>query len=428
MKPTKPITNLKTSLMLKLSNKTTELIHSFEYKNRSRKSKTDFIRTRKMPFEEAILFMIESLKCSTQSALRRFFDKLGKEQTMKQQSFSDVRQKINVSAFVELFKLSADVITQERNAKWNGYRVYAIDGSKITLPADKGLLSYYGGLGGGGISATAQGSVLYDVINDIVIAANIEPMSVDERTLAKAHIDECAKMFPDEKKLLILDRGYPSFEIMEKMESNDLFYLMRVRKKFNLDIDAQTTPDGYVELRKGGKTLRVRVIKLKLENGTEETLVTNIRDKRLGKAAFKKLYFMRWPVETKYDIVKNKIQVENFSSRTIEGVQQDFFAAMYLVNVAAAAAYDAQAEIDAARDGKDNKYKYKPNINELIGVLKDHLVIALTHTDQRKQAEAVMRIIDKISDAVVPIRLNRSVNRRSCTRKSKFHHNKKANC
>ncbi len=41
------------------------------------------------------------------------------------------------------------------------------------------------------------------------------------------------------------------------------------------------------------------------------TRPTNITDKRLGKKDSKKLYFMRWSIETKYGIIKKKLQLEN---------------------------------------------------------------------------------------------------------------------
>ena len=170
------------------------------------------------------------------------------------------------------------------------------------------------------------------------------------------------------------------------------------------------------------------VIKFALDSGEIETLITNIKDKRLGKKAFKKLYFMRWPVEIKYDVVKNKLHLENFSTRTVEGIQQDFFAAMCLTNFVAAAAIDAQNDIEEKRKNKDNKYRYTANINELIGVLKDRLVLALIQDSADKQVAMIQSIVDEIQRYVVPIRPKRSTQRRASPRKSKFHHNQKANC
>jgi hypothetical protein len=417
----------RTSLIEIIVNLTKTKICSNVFKDLSRKKETDFTRKRKMIFEEVILFMLLSLKCSTQSALRRFFTAIGKTVIMKQQSFSEARAKIKVSAFIELFKLTAAAMVEHCRLTWHGYRILAIDGSKITLPSDEDIRDYYHSLGKAGSAPTAQASILYDVQNDIVIDAQIEPLSVDERTLAKEHIDNCKELLPDEKKLIIFDRGYPSFDLIEKLTNNEFHFVMRVKSKFNKDIDAQTTPDGYVWLEKDAKRIHIRVVKFQLDNGEIETLITNIEDRRLGKNAFKNLYFMRWPVETKYDTVKNKLQIENFSSRTVEGIQQDFFAAMYLTNVVAAAAIDAEAEIHATRMEKNNKYQYHANINELIGVLKDRLVLAITEKSSSKQAEAIQNIIDEIKLYVAPKRNNRSIARKP-PRKAKFHHNHKVNC
>jgi hypothetical protein len=379
-----------------------------------------------MPFEDLILYMLQSLKGSTQSALRRFFTQLAKPVTMKQQSLSEARQKLTVWAFWDLFMLTAKAMTEYCTKKWHNYRVYAIDGSKITLPTDLGHGEYFGVLGKDGTAPTAQDSVLYDVLNDIVADAAIEPMSFCERRLAMNHLDVFDDIAQDDKKLIIFDRGYPSFELIDELESRGLFYVMRVKRKFNLDIDAQTNTSGYVWLEQNGNRIHVRVIKFKLDrsrqslldSGETETLITNIKDARLGKNAFKKLYFMRWPVETKYDIVKNKLQLENFNTRTVEGIQQDFFAHMYLANFAASCAIDVCEEITEARSDKNNKYQYKANMNELIGVLKDRLVFALAEDCPNKQSALIQVILDEIKGYVIPIRPERSTPRDSAPRKA----------
>ncbi|CAM4430781.1 IS4 family transposase [Paenibacillus alkaliterrae] len=413
-----------TELLIK---RTSELIYSVCFKEASRKRPTDFTRDRKMPFEEVILFMLLSFKCSTQSALRRFFTALCKPVFMKQQSFSEARAKIKVEAFIQLFNLTVEVMRTNCRRTWHGYRLLAVDGSKIALPADKNLLKHFGGTGRHASSPTAQGSIAYDVLNDIVMDALLAPLSTDERTLAKQHLDKCKAMDPREKKLFVFDRGYASFELIDSLVQNGFQFVMRVREKFNLAIDAQTRPDGFVWLEKNGKRIRVRVIKFKLDSGETETLITGL-DKRMGTRAFKQLYFLRWPVETKYDLVKNKLQMENFTSRTVEGIGQDFYATLYLANTVAATAFDAQAEIDETRKDKENQYDYQTNRNELIGILKDRFILAVIQEDQGKSAAMIQCIIDEVARSVVPKRLGRSIPRNPSPRKSKFHHNRKVNC
>jgi hypothetical protein len=186
--------------------------------------------------------------------------------------------------------------------------------------------------------------------------------------------------------------------------------------------------DGYVWLEKDGKRIHVRVIKFELDSAETETLITNITDKRLGKKAFKKLYFMRWPIETKYGVIKKKLQLENFSARSVEGVQQEFFASMYLANFVASAAFDVQSDIEDSRKGKANKYEYKANLNELIGILKDRVILAIAESSPAKQSELMNGILDEAKRFVVPIRTDRTVPRNANPRTSDFHHNQKVNC
>jgi hypothetical protein len=203
---------------------------------------------------------------------------------------------------------------------------------------------------------------------------------------------------------------------------------MRIKTKFSTAIDAQTKSDGYVFLEKGGERIHVRVIKFLLDSGEMEMLVTNITDKRLGKKAFKKLYFKRWPIEVKYGVIKDKLQVENFSSLSVDGVQQEFFAAMYMANLVSATAFDVQSEIAEARADKANKYDYKVNLNELIGILKDNLVTAVFESCPFKRANIMNSIRSEAKRYVTAIRPDRSVARNRNPRSVRFHHNCKANC
>lgn len=414
-------------IFLKIMTLTDELIHSTEFKRRVRTKENYFTRKRKMPFEELMLYILNSYDCSIQCGLRRFFSILHKKLPMKQQSFSEARKKIKASAFIETFKLSVDVLSKSCQSTWHGFLVCAIDGTKIALSQDKVLLKHYGGTGANASSPTAQGSIMYDILNNTVYDALIEPLSTDERTLAIKHIKTVLDRVSGRRILVIFDRGYPSFELITMLEGLGIKYLMRVKTKFNNDIDAQKEPDGYVRLRKDNEFLDVRVIKFTLDSGELETLITNVDDGRLGVNAFKKLYFMRWSIETKYDVVKNKLELENFTSRTVEGVKQDFYAIMYLTNVAAAAAHDAQPKVDAARGGKSNKYEYRININELIGILKDRFVSVLFIKQDKERTKVIKDILNEIASNVVPVRPNRSVKRNPNPRKTKFHHNQRSN-
>lgn len=258
--------------------------------------------------------------------------------------------------------------------------------------------------------------------------ALIEPMSVDERTLALQHINNLDKSVRFRKELVIMDRGYPSFDLIHALCDENVKFVMRVKRAFNTDIDCQSKSDGFVTLHKNGyPDVKVRVIKLELPSGEIETLVTNVWNKKLKTEDFKRLYFLRWPVETKFDEVKNKLEIENFTGLSVKAIRQDFYATMYLSNIAAAAWWEAQSKVEEEREGKDNKYRYAVNVNHEIGVLKERLIYAFiseNSDDTRKEVEKILLLLAK---CVCPVKPNRSVIRNKSPRKSKFHFNSRSN-
>ena len=130
----------------RLGEKLSGKIFSNKFKEIARKRPKDFTRSRGMEFEELILHILTSLKCSTVASLRRFFISIGLSLYITQQSYSEARYKIRVEAFTELFDLTATIMLENTTNSWHDYRILAIDGSKIALPTDKKLLAHFGGL------------------------------------------------------------------------------------------------------------------------------------------------------------------------------------------------------------------------------------------------------------------------------------------
>lgn len=405
------------------------IIHSKDFLEKSKANPMDFTRNRKMPFTMLIKFMLTRGRGSTQNALEQFFDKLCEDTYMTQQAFSEARLKVKDYAFSTLFYATAKLPYTGYYETWRGYRVLAIDGSKIALPDIDLLGRIYGTMGADSSSPTAQASICYDVLNKVVVDALIKPLTSDERTLALQHINNLDKSIRLKKELVIMDRGYPSFDLIHELRQENISFVMRVRRGFNNDIDAQVKADGVVFLHKDGyPDLKVRIIKFKLPCGDIETLITNLWQRNLETEDFKKLYFMRWPVETKFDEVKNKLELENFTGCSDLAIRQDFYATMYLTNIAAAAWWEAQAIVDKEREGKSNKYQYAVNVNHEIGVLKDRLIYALSFDDPTDISIEVESIIRSLAKRVCPIKPNRSPVRNKSPRKSKFHFNCRSNC
>jgi len=384
-----------------------------------------------MGFRKLTYFILSMIKESSQNALERYFSMNGEDIWISQQAFSEARQKIKWESFREMFDFTVTEYYRNNDiVRWNGYRVHAIDGSKISLPNDKPLLKYFGSMGSGGETPTAQGAMLYDILNDLVIDALIEPMSTGEQAQAWTHINHLQRIetFEEWREVIIFDRGYASRELIQGLLSRKIHYLMRVRTKFSTAIDALAIGDHFIELEYGKEKLPVRVIKFPLSSGEIETLVTSLIDTHYEESDFKELYFKRWPIETKYNALKQKFEIENFSGRLVDNIRQDFYAAMVLTNIAADFFWAAQAEVEDEQEKKDNKYRYQVNVNHEIGVLKDHLIKAILEEDGKRRGAMFDKVIELLKRRLIPIRPDRSLPRTRFPRKAKFHHNHKSNC
>lgn len=170
--------------------------------------------------------------------------------------------------------------------------------------------------------------------------------------------------------LLLFDRWYPSKKFIAHTINAGSFFVMCAREKWNLDIDRIKT-QGNVVLRHDGQEFSVRVLKVLLPSGETETLLTNLEPQKLPICDAADLYFKRWGIETAYDLLKSKLQLENFSGRTEISVFQDFYATVYLAGLAAACAKEADVLI-ADRDAEKNlKYCRKSSHNRTIFKLRN---------------------------------------------------------
>ena len=405
-------------------------IKSQKFLNSSRVRPQYFTRNRKMPFVKLVIFMLNVAKSSIQTRLDDFFENITSEDiSMSHQSFSEARQKIKYAAFPELFAYGVEVIYEGYYKTWHGYRLSAIDGTKIQLPDDQKLRTRFGAMGPDNSAATGQGSALYDVLNNVLIDVRLVPLRIGERTLALRHLKTLHNLTSFDKEAVIYDRGYASFELVETHKRYGISFVMRVKQGFNTTIDQLPKGDHEMVLQKHGHdSIHVRVLKFDLSSGETETLITDIFDNNLDIEDFKKLYFMRWPIETKYDEIKNKLQVENFSGLTTKAVMQDFYITMFLSNAIAVASWEAQSAIDEQREDKDNKYDYHVNVNHAIGVFRDRFIRAMLEENPQKRAKEVNRILTLLAKNPVPTRPDRSVPRNKSPRKAKFRHNRKSNC
>jgi IS4 transposase len=78
----------------------------------------------------------------------------------------------------------------------------------------------------------------------------------------------------------------------------------------------------------------VRFVRVKLSTNKDEILATSWLHKQQNTTDFfSEIYHLRWGVETRYALLKTRLELENFSGKTVTSVLQDFYATLYLTSL-----------------------------------------------------------------------------------------------
>lgn len=353
--------------------------------DRSRRRRGAFTRNcGKLPYWTVMKLLLKDSKRTVSACLDEFFREsgpgCGAPASCSQQAFSKARSGISHSIFRECFERMLDFLCSADSLSFHtrfmglwGLQVIAIDGSKIPLPNRRALLEEFGGFGKGASSPTASASVAFDVLNERVIDAQLGPISAGEHTLAIRHMENIKSRARTDLlyTIFVFDRGYASKKMISYIEDTmHARYLFRLRSKFNGDIDALPAPeeqDGIADYAFSLYGRKVRVLKFYLSGGELETLITN--ETGLDGGMFRRLYFLRWPVEENYRLIKEKIGLTDFRGYSGNSVMQEFWISMLLANLSLAIKKEADGIIDCTINQKGNRHRYMANKNELVGCL-----------------------------------------------------------
>jgi len=352
------------------------------------------------------------MKKTTSLELIKFNEMIGNEDVeISKQAFSKAREKIKPVAFKELIHTATaePFLYSEEVPRLNGYRIFAIDGTTLEVEPTEENVEYFG-LWSQTNACRARGSIMCEVFSEVVIDAKISSLKVGERESAKEHI-EYLSQHAQGKELIIFDRGYPGKELISILFDKKIKFLMRLQKSFNAEIDNSKQRDFYVEMKYLKKIYPLRVIKFMLDSGEEEMLITNLEPLEFATEDFKDLYFLRWSIETKYNLLKNCLLIEHFTGKTKVSIEQDFYAAIYLANMAAFAKMESDSIIMKQDSSKSLKYKRKTNQQVLIGILKDKLILMLLCNNKKKREKMFQSIMRQVVRYKTDIRPGRHFKR-----------------
>lgn len=402
------------------------IITSDDFLSHHRQSEKDFTRERILPFPRMIFFLTNLIKGSIQDELDYFFKAIYDEDVatrkITKSAFSKARKKLHHQAFIELDQHLASFFYEHfPSRRWKGFRILAIDGSTVKVPRTKDCADHFGAFNTakGEACPIARISSMFDVLNGITVDALIGPKEQGERTFAAEHMQHLQS-----NDLVLLDRGYPAFWLFSLILSRQAHFCIRINDRWNEirkflnsgkkdDIISLTPSSASIKqcnaLNLPISPLNVRALRIELVNGETEILLTSLMDENLYPyEIFKELYHLRWPTEENYKVVKCRIEIENFSGKSVESVYQDFHAKVFAMNLTAAISHQAQNVI--TEQCAQKKYSYQINFTQALSKMKDVIVLLFSQSN-------VIDLLEKLHSVFIatiePVRPGRKFPRKS---------------
>lgn len=369
------------------------LIRSNDFSARHKTTPNAFIRNRILPFHRLVCLLLNMNNNSYQDELDRFFKVLLKNDIAKRilykGNLTKARKKLSYEAFKELNDRMIHIFYEKfTHFNWHGFNLLAIDGSTIRVPKEQPISEHFGAWttnDGNDECPIARASQMFDVLNKVTIDAILAPKSDGERELASFHL---LKLQPND--LLLLDRGYPAHWFFKAILSLNAQFCARMSyKRFNATkkfyesgkseaivriYPTELSKQKCWEMGFDAEPIIVRLVRIELNSGETEILATSLTDnKQYPKEIFKGLYHKRWPVEEDYKILKYRLQIENFSGKSVHSVYQDFHAKLFSKNLAAVIATTTTEQI--AKKSKRLKYHHQVNFAQALVKMKDTIIL-----------------------------------------------------
>ena len=140
-------------------------------------------------------------------------------------------------------------------------------------------------------------------------------------------------------------------------------------------------------------TLVFRVVHFKLDSGEYETIVTSLDQEVFPSEKIKKLYNMRWGIETSFRELKYAIGLVNLHSKKDESIQQEIFAGLTMYNFCERITGAVVVEQNAS-----NKHAYQVNYTMAFHIAREFFA---------RTNKFGFSVFDEIRKYILPIRPGR---------------------
>lgn len=390
----------------------------------------DFTRTRKLTLDKTIKLILSMEGGSLKKELYDFW-KIHKVE-ITSSAFVQQRSKISSLAFKAILDSFNQLSTDRLN--YRGYRILAVDGTDINHFRDPHSESFVTSrIYPYGYNQTHLNAI-YDICNRTYLDVFFQPRNkMDERAALIAMLKR--NTFSG-KNILTLDRGYESYNLLAHLiHADNLDFVLRVKQGHGAikeisdlpmeELDqiisfevstTQTNEDkqaGRHFIQTGSKfgkqnsqntviskwdftspyRFEVRVVRFKISDDQYETLITLLDKDEFSLQELKKLYHMRWGIETSFRELKYVVGLTHLHAKKEELVQQEIYAAIIIYNYC--------TRISACADMKKKqhtKHAYKVNFTMAVHLCKTFYKTLQTDFNQ---------LITDICKYTEPVRLGR---------------------
>lgn len=405
-----------------------------------------FTRRRKTTPLTLMLQMFAQKGHSQFSELLNFYEGQGRPLDISTVGFYKARMNYNPNAIKLMMTDYMSMIYENDDAslvKLNGYIVTAIDGSDIVLPSTAENAEKYGRANPEApvSPVMAKLSLVYDCINKLVIDTCVGKYKHSERAFAAEHLSTLKETLR-QPTITTFDRGYFSMRLVDQMMDAGQKFVMRMNTRnlkryadqvasgedrmFDMTFDRRQTNeyrnDRPFRMKLMNTTYPLRFVKIplvKAETGEtyDEMLLTNLTPDEFSLEGLKELYRLRWEIETAYNVLKNKMKLEEFSGVRERLILQDIYCCVWLYNLTMLLIIDA----NKAKALPEDRYKYemKHNVSIAIGVVKTYFLKSLMSPTEKARQDSVDQMDTLIMKHLVPIRPGRSTKRKTGVNKSR---------
>jgi Transposase DDE domain len=400
----------------------------------------DFTRDRQLTFPVLMLFILQKTVKSIQRHLHEFLDDLAHGQIFEPVTSGAVthaRAKLKDTAFIELNRdcvLPTVYAPEHPIQRWREHRLFGIDSSLMRLPDSEELGQAFGwkeASNQNGATGTrypeARLSVVYDLLNRIGHDARLEPSTIGEVALAIQQLE-----YLQLGDIEINDRGFSGYlyfaMVLQRgahfigrcskgsfLAAQEMFRLNRANRSKVVWLFAPS--DQKAECRRLGLPLKmkVRFVSVRLPTRELEVLATSLLDEALyPREEFLSVYHRRWGHETFHLMLKGRLELENFSGRTVEAVGQDVQAAVLLANLESVLSEPTQAALTERSTPQTQPLQV--NRSNSYHALKFQVLDLLYREIPARQV--IYQLMKLFQGSPVPVRPNRKVPRR---RRPSFH-------